>query len=174
MKRCLVPIGTSAGSEAPPDTRAEVAAEPVLPWPPTHGPKQSGRPSLDEQWTRLAQRALQENGELPAAATNSRPSWWSPGQGLTKPEVIEGDIEEALPQQAEGTVLDVHDAALVRPSKRHKEHVSPELRDWSLGYHADNAKRRKWTMTRSVREASRLCPEFERVRIDTPRKWKAS
>eukprot|EP00971_Amphidinium_carterae_P325823 6456310-Amphidinium_carterae.1 len=130
MKRFLVPKGSSgsAGSEAKPDSRAAVAAEHGLPWPPTSGQKKRGRPSLDEQWTRLAQRALQQDG-VPATVTNTRPSWWSPGQGLTKPEVTEGDIQEALPQQAESAVLDVDDAALVRPNKRHKEHVSPELRD---------------------------------------------
>eukprot|EP00971_Amphidinium_carterae_P184817 3668970-Amphidinium_carterae.1 len=78
--------------------------------------------------------------------------WWSPGQGLTKAELTEADIEEAFAQKAE-VVIDT-DAALVRPSKGHKEHVSAEFRDWFLEYHADNAKRQKWTINRSLCEAS--------------------
>ena len=55
-----------------------------------------------------------------------------------------------------------------------KVHICPILKDWFLDFAGDNRERKQWSMAHSVRVARRLCPLFENIHDDAPRKWKYS
>ena len=55
-----------------------------------------------------------------------------------------------------------------------KVHIRPILKDWFLDVAGDNRQRKQWSMAHSLRVARRLCPLFENIHDDAPRKWKYS
>ena len=55
-----------------------------------------------------------------------------------------------------------------------KVHICPILKDWIVDFAGVNRERKQWSMAHSLRVANRLCPLFENIHDDAPRKWKYS
>eukprot|EP00971_Amphidinium_carterae_P108125 2140651-Amphidinium_carterae.1 len=151
-----------------------------------------GRPTLDKSYCDHL-HALISSNSLPEGASPVCPPWWRPGMDIiVKPDkiieevavffcsfrrslasaLVRGDTEAAedvqvKPENVPDEVVDE------QPSKRKKNTITSEARDWFLQFHACKRKQCGWTRQHSVQETQKLRSElFSGVHRDTVYKWK--
>ena len=155
MRRFLVPV-VGDGAEQQREARlAAVAADHQLPCPPEHATPKRGRPNFDAAWVRAVQRRLLADGGLPSDVTGERPGWWQLGMDVDKKPLDPEEVQAVTPCAAEEVRKNVQKC--------------PVLKDWFLDFAGDNRARKQWTMAHR-----RLCPLFEKIHDDVPRKWRYS
>ena len=182
MRRFLVPVVGDGVAQQREACLAAVAADHELPWPPKHVTPKRGRPNSDAVWVRAVQRRLLADGDLPSGVTGKRPGWWQHGMDVDKKPLEPEEVQAVTPcaEQvdvattacaAEGSSGEVVPTAVCVKTK---VHICPILKDWFLDFAGDNRERKQWSMAHSLRVARRLCPLFENIHDDAPRKWKYS
>ena len=182
MRRFLVLVVGDGVAQQREARLAAVAADHELPWPPKHVTPKRGRPNSDAAWVRAVQRRLLADGDLPSSVIGKRLGWWQHGMDVDKkplePEEVQAvthcaeQVDVATTAcAAEGSSGEVVPTAVCVKTK---VHICPILKDLFLDFAGDNRERKQWSMAQSLRVARRLCPLFENIHDDAPRKWKYS
>ena len=182
MRRFLVPVVGDGVVQQREARLAAVAADHELPWPPKHFTPKRGRPNSDAAWVRAVQRRLLADGDLPSGVTGKRPRWWQHGMDVDKKPLEPEEVQAVTPCAEQVDVATTACAAegsseeVVPTATCVKTRVllCPILKDWFLDFAGDNRERKQWSMAHSLRVARRLCPLFEKIHDDAPRKWKYS
>ena len=115
-------------------------------------------------------------------ARGKRLGWWLHGMDVDKKPLEPEEVQAVTPRAEQVDVATTACATEVSSGEvvptavcvKTKVHICPTLKDWFLDFAGDNRARKQWSMTHSLRVARRLCPLFENIHDDAPRKWKYS
>ena len=132
-----------------------------------------GRPSWQQLWERALQEHIFHHHELPRGVRLQLPSWWQPGDAITRPLTHE---EIASPMPA--LHFPPHSSKTSPSAARQnaaKSRSTPSCATGSSTCWTSGGQNDRGGMQRCLCEVQRLCPGmFDGIHPNTPYRWKRS